>query len=414
MVTNDGLVTAVSATVFYVSVQLVLEGPRLSYILAGGLALGAALLTKLNAAGLIPLVAIAMLISLTRRSGRKPRWWMIALLVATVGGVLAWIGSQPFITTQLLRLQTVSDFLQHSTPGPNGVVPSFLISGIGFSLKTFVASFGWGNLEPNPALYWIWGIGANLALFGLVVAAVDRTRATPLTTLLLAALPIVGVAALALALDVAQQAHLPGRYLLPGLPGVAVAAVAGWQALVPRAWRGRAWQLICLGMVLTGWAIPFVTLAPAYTRPQPLLGHSTIDYPLAMVFGGAVELIGFQKPGPALMGETMQVTLCWQPARSMRENYPVQLELVGPDGLLVARLETWPGHGNYPTSLWRATAPFCEAYRIPVQGHRSLPEQLSIRVAILDGVGGNKLPVTTFSGQAAGYDVSIPWSSYGM
>jgi 4-amino-4-deoxy-L-arabinose transferase-like glycosyltransferase len=408
MVTNDGLVTALSAVVFFVSVQLAIEGPQLRTILAEGLALGAALLTKLNAAGLIPLVAIAVLIGLTRRTGRQPRGLMLLLLVGTVGGVLALIGSQTFVTTQLLRQQTVMDFLGHSRLGPSGVMPSFLLSAIGFSLKTFVASFGWGNLEPNPALYWIWGIGANLALLGLVVALVDRARATPLTTLLLAALPIVGLAALALALDVAQQAHLPGRYLLPSLPGVAVACVAGWRALVPCAWRGRVWQVTCLAVILVGWSIPFVTLAPAYAKPGPLPGRGTIDHPLAMVFGGAVELIGFQNPRPALVGQAIQVTLCWEAVRTMLENYPVQLELVGPDGQPVARLETWPGRGNYPTSLWRAAAPFCDVYAIPVRGYRVLPEQLSIRVGVLDGVGGNKLPVETLAGQAAGYDVLIP------
>jgi 4-amino-4-deoxy-L-arabinose transferase-like glycosyltransferase len=410
MVTNDGMVTALSAAVFFVSVQVAIDGPRLGTILAEGLALGAALLTKLNAAGLIPLVAMAVLIGLTRRTGRQPRRWMLALLVGTVGAVLAWIGSQPFVTTQLLRQQTVMDLLAHSKLGPSGVMPSFLLSAIGFSLKTFVASFGWGNLEPNPALYWIWGMVADLALIGLVVALVDRARATPLTTLLLAALPIVGLAALALALDVAQQAHLPGRYLLPSLPGVAVASVAGWRALAPRAWRGRIWQAICLVVILVGWSIPFVTLAPAYAKPQPLPSHSTIDHPLALVFGGAVELIGFQNPRPVLSGEAIRVTLCWEAARTMLENYPVQLELVGPDGQPVARLETWPGRGNYPTSLWRSAAPFCDVYAIPMRGYQSLPEPFSIRVGILDGVGGNKLPVETPGGQTAGHDVLITWS----
>jgi len=410
MVTNDGLVTALAAVVLWASVQLALDGLRLRTVMAAGLALGAALLTKLNAFGLVPLVVAAMLIGLTRRTGRRPRWWLLALLVSTLAVVLAWMSSQIFITTQLLRLQTVTDFLLHARPGPGGFAPSFVLSGISFSLKTFVASFGWGNLEANAAVYWIWGVGANLALMGLVAAWVDRTRATPLMALLLAALPVGGVAALALGLDIAQQAHLPGRYLLPGLPGVALGAVAGWRALMPSAWRRRVWQVVCLSVILAGWAIPFMTLAPAYAQPEPLAGHKPFDDPLSMIFGGTVELIGYQKPQPALAGEALQLTLCWQAIRSMQENYPVQLELVGADGQQIARLETWPGHGNYPTSLWQVAAPFCDVYQIPVRGYRSLPQPVSIRVAVLDGVGGNKLPVETLGGQPAGQDVIIPWT----
>jgi 4-amino-4-deoxy-L-arabinose transferase-like glycosyltransferase len=408
MVTNDGLVTALSAVVFLVSVQLALDGPRARTILAAGLALGAALLTKLNAVGLIPLVATAVLIGLTRRTRGKPRWWTLLLPVSIIGIVLAWIGSQTFITSQLFRMQTVSDLYLHATPGASSM-PSFLISSLSFSLRTFVASFGWGNLEPDPALYWIWGIGANLALLGLVVAAVDRKRAIPLTTLLMAGLPIAAMAALALALDVAQQARLPGRYLLPSLPGVAVGCVAGWRALVPGDWRGRLWQIVSVGLIAAGWAIPVVTLAPAFAKPQPLTSLSTIDHPLAMVFGGAIELVGYQNPGQALGGAAIPVTLCWRAARSMPANYSVQLEVVGPDSLPVGRLETWPGHGNYPTSLWRTDAAFCDVYQVPVRGYPSVPEKLAIRLAILDGIGGDKLPVQTLGGHPAGYDILIPW-----
>jgi 4-amino-4-deoxy-L-arabinose transferase-like glycosyltransferase len=70
MVTNDGLVTALAAVVLWASVQLALDGLRLRTVMAAGLALGAALLTKVNAFGLVPLVVAAMLIGLTRGTGR--------------------------------------------------------------------------------------------------------------------------------------------------------------------------------------------------------------------------------------------------------------------------------------------------------------------------------------------------------
>jgi len=94
----------------------------------------------------------------------------------------------------------------------------------------------------------------------------------------------------------------------------------------------------------------------------------------------------------------------------MDENYSVRLEFVVPDGQTVAHLETWPGHGNYPTSLWRAAEPFCDLYEVPVREYQPLPEQLSLRVAVLDGVAGAQLPVKSLAGQAVGFDALIPWS----
>jgi hypothetical protein len=226
----------------------------------------------------------------------------------------------------------------------------------------------------------------------------------------LAVLPIAAMVAIALALDIAEQARLPGRYLLPSLPAVAVGCMAGWRALVPRAWRCGVWKAISVGVIATGWAIPFVTLGPAYAKPNLLPSQGPIEHPLNMVFGDTVELIGYQSIRRAPDGESIEVDLCWQAARTMRQNYSVQLEVVGTGGMPVARLETWPGHGNYPTSLWRLAAPFCDAYRIPIRGNYPVPKQSSIRLAIVDGVGGARLPVETLAGKAVGYDVLIPWS----
>ncbi|MBF8284655.1 MAG: PMT 2 protein, partial [Anaerolineales bacterium] len=55
MFTNDVLVTALAAVFFYLALKLVISGFHAGWALGMGLTLGGAMLTKITAAGLIPM-----------------------------------------------------------------------------------------------------------------------------------------------------------------------------------------------------------------------------------------------------------------------------------------------------------------------------------------------------------------------
>src|SRR5574341_856260 len=130
MVTNDALVTALATALFYFAVRLALDRFRLGRALALGVLLGAALLTKLNAIALLPVFVIALLMSLQHLPGWKSPRLLLALaafVLVSVAG-LGLLRSLAFVTMQVLRMQTVADFLAYANPGPAGLMrPRFLL-----------------------------------------------------------------------------------------------------------------------------------------------------------------------------------------------------------------------------------------------------------------------------------------------
>jgi len=305
----------------------------------------------------------------------------------------------------------VADFLNYANTGPTGLArPRFLLLAVQHGLRTFLGAFGWGSLEPYSWLYWLWVLGATLAVVGLSVALVERDRNVSLKNLALAVSQIVSLVALTLALAIAQRDIflLSGRYLLPGLPGVTILLISGSRALLPERWRRYLWKGLSLGIVLVGWSLPFTTLAPAYAKPQRLPANAAIDYPLSIYFGENIELLGYLNPPTVVPGQEFQIVLCWQAVAPVNRNYSVLLELIGPDDQDYTWLETYPGRGNYATSLWATNAPLCDQYTLSVPKSLMAPSAASVQVSLLTGVGGEKLPVKNSAGDWVGQEIQIP------
>jgi hypothetical protein len=100
--------------------------------------------------------------------------------------------------------------------------------------------------------------------------------------------------------------------------------------------------------------------------------------------------------------------LCWQALAPVSANYSVFLEIVGPDGQGYGRLETYPGRGNYATSLWPVRTPFCDEYSIGVRKDIPAPSVAQVRISLLNGVQGQPLVVQAAKGDTRGHEVWIP------
>jgi len=413
MITNDVLVTALAAMLFYFAVRLVADGFHLGRALTIGAILGAALLTKLNGLALLPVAALALAMSVRHTRGwNSPRLWLaLATLALSIAAALWLLSSLEFVTAQILQPQTLADFLHYANPDTTGLTRSgFPLFALRHGLRTFVAAFGWGNLEPPDWLYWAWMFAAGLAVVGLSVAVLERDWSAPHTILTLAICQIGSLVALTLALAITGRNLflVSGRYLLPTLPGVAFLMVSGWRALLPERWRPRIWKILCLWIVLVGWSIPFMTLAPAYAKPQPLRTKAAIDHPMSVFFGEDIELLGYLRPQAIVPGREFQITLCWQAVAPITRNYSVLLEVVRPDGQVYGRLESYPGRGNYATSLWAVNVPFCDSYTLRIGRNMPASSAVYVRLSLLAGVYGDKLPVKNAAGELAGQEVQIP------
>ncbi|MCC6191168.1 MAG: hypothetical protein IT318_19275 [Anaerolineales bacterium] len=415
MVSNDVLVTALSAAALLLALRLALDGFHLGRALLLALAVGAGLLAKLNAVGLIPLALAALALSLLPGPGRAARWRPSQIVLGLGGlallaaGALGVLSSLDFVTGQVLQLATLSDFIRNLDPGGEAGGAGGLVSAaLPYAFRTYYASFGWGNLETAGWLYWLWSAGAALGAAGLAVSGYRAWRRAggqngAWRAYLLMGLLLASILGLTLALAIAHGSiHLvPGRYLLPTLPAVIFLLVAGWRALLPRgAPRRWAWRGLGAGAALAGWAIVLWTLIPAYARPAPLLaGAADVETPQALFFNRQIELLGYNGPERAVAGEPLRLALCWQAVAPVAENYTLFLEVVGADNQGYGRLQTYPGRGNYPTSAWRLNEPFCDDYVVEMGANIPAPALSRLRVAWRDDATGRALPVETFAGE---------------
>jgi len=95
------------------------------------------------------------------------------------------------------------------------------------------------------------------------------------------------------------------------------------------------------------------TLGTTYLLPIRIQGETpaSSDEPILQAFGDRIALSRAQTvqhvPG------TLEVTLTWLVSASPPQNYKTALRLRDSSGWEVARLDTQPGYGFYPTSMWR-------------------------------------------------------------
>ena len=50
--------------------------------------------------------------------------------------------------------------------------------------------------------------------------------------------------------------------------------------------------------------------------------------------------------------------------QSMKEDYTVSVQLVGPDGRLYGQTDSWPVQGTFPTSQWQPRQRVVDSYQV--------------------------------------------------
>ncbi len=88
-------------------------------------------------------------------------------------------------------------------------------------------------------------------------------------------------------------------------------------------------------------------------RARPgTIGMSETAQKIGTQFGDRVELLGAEMQDPFVPGQEMHVDLYWQALGVVPVDYSLSLQLLGPDGRLVAQDDRPAGQGQAPTSNW--------------------------------------------------------------
>jgi len=404
-INNDNLVMLLATWVLVVLVtELKTEEAqrRLRRTLGLGLLLGLAALTKVSGLVLLPTAVLALSLSPSWR--RRPRIGLLrlALLLAVVGLVAGWWYVRNWrLYGEWLGLARMALI---AGPRPAGFGLHELATEWQGFWYSFWGVFGAFNLLAPAWFYRLWGGLSLLAGLGLVVAAVRRRQqqrslsevAPHLVLVAFLGLTFIGVVRWTL-LTTASQ----GRLLFGGIAALGLYMAFGLLAWWPRGHRGPVATGIGAGLALLATIIPFGVLQPAYRPPTPLRALPADAIPLAVRFGeeGEIELAGYRlEQSQTQAGAPLPVTLYWRSTRPITAFYQLALNGYGYEGEHVAKLDTWPGGGLWPTAYWQPGVLYPDPYQIATNPAATTPTVLRLQIAfhtdLLQPAADRMLPMT--------------------
>ncbi len=234
-----------------------------------------------------------------------------------------------------------------------------------------VGAWRWGQALTTPR----WHSGARIWLgHALLVAAV-------------------GGSALVFALT--YRNTWQGRLWLPAFPSLALAAAAGVLAWVaPRRQALAAAACVTLAAAVGAYGL-FGLVLPAYGLPRgPWPLELRGAEPLDAQVGEAARVLAFRLERDTVSGgETLAVTVYWQALARTPSPYTVFVHLYSPEAGSLAQRDTYPGLGNYATTLWDPGRVFVDTYRLDLPN--DVPAtQAVILLGLYDEATGQRLPVT--------------------
>ncbi len=438
-VNNDNLVVFLASLTLLLLVRIVRGGvPRVG--IAGlGLLIGLACLTKLSALGLVPLAGLALLfrrfqvkpdvagdgsIALARPRSELFAAWVIdcIVLVITVAAVAGWwyvrnwyLYGEPTGTNVMLLIAG----RRPSTPGLLDLLGEFE----GFRIN-FWGLFGGVNVLMRPVwVYRLLDAVSVVAVIGLAfwLARAWRHRGPGAQAVrpdlvtrrdLLKPASWAGITLLVVWIAVVFVALVrwttstyasQGRLIFPTISALCLFLVLGLTAWLPA--RARRWAAFALPALLLVLAVssPFLAVLPAYARPQII---SAGDIPVSAIpfdvtYGDVARLRAYEiDPREVDSGGTLQVVLYWEALRRTSENYSIYLQLLGPANKMFVQLDSFPGGGAYPTSLWSPGEVIRDVYRVEVAPNQDGPMAPRVEVGLYLLETMQRLPARDAKGQA--------------
>ncbi len=270
------------------------------------------------------------------------------------------------------------------------IIPQYVVI---CALVAWGYTLGWVIRQANPAEAlkresWLWqvGLGAMVVIVG--GSALQATQKT------LAQAPL--FSAYAAAWDevdrLVQAAKSQGvtRVSVPLLKNPASLEEAGSD---PTNWVNQC--------VSGYYRVAVVAYSPAPAPPATELSSMTS---LDADIGGVAQVVGYKVDrGNLRPGGTLPVTVYWRPRMATERPYTVFVHLYDDRAGLLAQADTYPGQGQYPTTLWVYDRLFADTYQLNLPDQGPAPDEAQIVLGLYDAQTLQRLPVSgqdTDAGQA--------------
>lgn len=129
-----------------------------------------------------------------------------------------------------------------------------------------------------------------------------------------------------------------------------------------------------------------------------------VAQPAAVRFGDQMQLTGYTV-GPAVAGQPLLVTLCWQALAEMDTSYVTFVHLLDAEGRLVSQNDAIPGQGAYPTTGWLPGEFICSDHVLPLDA--GLPAgTYMVSAGVYNPLFEQRLPAA-MDGELAGDEVPL-------
>lgn len=385
-VNNDNLLmllTSLALLLLARDVQSAQPGMRWRSTLLLGAVLGAAALTKVSGLVLLPAAALALTLESVR--SRDWRVWLGRGL-ALAGMVLAisgwWYVRNLTLYGELAGVQTM---VAIAGPRPAG----FGLADLRGEGKSFWYSY-WGLFGAFNILAprWFYALTSALSLAaagGLAltgVRLVRRRRLPERWQVHAVLLTYLTVTALGLARWTLLTPASQGRLMFGAVAALATYLACGLLAWFPLAWHTWLSRGLALGLATAAAILPFAAIAPAYRPAAPLAALPPDAVALEIACGDGIVLAGYRLAGDAATaGQPLDVTLYWRTERPQTEDLQLSLNAYGYQGQPVAKLDTWPGGGLRPTSLWAAGVLYADRLSLATDLASATPTTLQLALS---------------------------------
>jgi hypothetical protein len=404
VVSNDSATAATCACALWALARIIRRGPTPRRSAVAGLALGLALLSKTSTLLLLPLALLALelgrrVAAPQERPYSRRQLTNAALLLGLAGALGGWWYLRNWIEyTDPLGLSVHVNTLWGR---PERVGLAELWPELPQVWRSFWGAFGWGHVEMPGLVYALLAGLAGLALLGWArrLANWREFKLSAAGIYFMAAAWFAGV--LLALLNWMMQVEAPhGRLLFPALGAWGLLLASGWAGLA----RNRRYLPFAplAALLLLSLAAPWLIIRPAFATPRLLSPQEAVKNltPQELLYGDQARLLGYRvEPESAAAGERVQVTLCWEAARPLEQDYTLFVHLLGRDNARVAERITYSGQGRFPTSLWPPGRAFCESYWLEIAPWADAPELYALEVGLYDAATGQRLAAQNANGQ---------------
>lgn len=390
-VSNDALVASLSGLALLALIHASARRESWRYWVLFGLLAGLAALTKTSAL-LLPIFGAGVAVAV----GIKHRSWK-ALIAGSLISLGLWLAIGGW--------WYVRNAVQFGDPLGVGVHVaaygrSIALSGWQFlnqwqrTSVTFWAAFGWSNVQFPGWVYAVYRAIEMLALTGLLVHALRGRIANKQGWIVAASFTALTIGAY-LWWTMAVTGTL-GRLLFPALAPLAFFFSQGLNHWSSRLWA-VAWAFVASTALLAPAFIAATYQPPARIYQAATPGQQPID---AVTFGELARLVHVEvSPQKVAPGESIAVTLCWEPLVQTNRNYALFVQVLGEADRKVGERNTHPGLGNYPTSQWQPGHRFCDQIDVPILSTAPAPAAYSVVIGLQDLETGQNLSMVDAHGQ---------------